>query len=122
MTQFHSVSPSHYSEIVFFLTLLLQQSSLKKFQCQFRTLQSYNYAFYGIAIWSHTYLLLPSRSQPTEVEYKYTEDGEKVRVAVRSGMMIPKPPGLKDRKDFKSRSGYAGMLCCPVDSRGSWTN
>lgn len=57
-------------------------------------------------------MLLHHYRQPTEVIYKYTEDGEKVRVAVRSGMVIPKPPTLKERKDFKSRSGYAGITWC----------
>jgi len=38
----------------------------------------------------------------------YTEDGEKVRVSRRSGRVIPKPPTLHDRTDWKSRSGYAG--------------
>ena len=42
--------------------------------------------------------------------YKYTEQGEKVRVSRRSGRIIPKPAELLDRKDFKSRSGYAGEL------------
>ena len=44
----------------------------------------------------------------------YTEDGEKVRVSKRSGKVIPKPPELRDRKDWKSRSGYAGESYVPA--------
>ena len=38
------------------------------------------------------------------------EDGSKVRVSKRSGCVLPKPPTLTDRKDFKSRSGYIGTV------------
>ena len=38
------------------------------------------------------------------------EDGSKVRVSKRSGCVLPKPPILTDRKDFKSRSGYIGTV------------
>ena len=48
-------------------------------------------------------------SKPCRVKYMYTKEGEKVRVSRRSGVVIPKPPTLKDRKDFKSRAGYAGL-------------
>ena len=49
-------------------------------------------------------------SKPCKVVYKYMEDGTKVRVSKRSGCVIPKPPHLADRKDFKSRSGYLGII------------
>ena len=49
-------------------------------------------------------------SKPCKVVYKYMEDGTKVRVSKRSGCVIPKPPDLADRKDFKSRSGYLGII------------
>ena len=39
----------------------------------------------------------------------YTEEGVKVRVSRRSGGVIPKPPEVKERRDFKSRSGYIGV-------------
>lgn len=35
--------------------------------------------------------------KPTEVEWKYTEEGEKVRVSVRTGRIIPKP--VVERRD-----------------------
>lgn len=51
-------------------------------------------------------LVDPEDNKPCKVIYKYLEDGSKVRVSKRSGCVIPKPPTLPDRKDFKSRSGY----------------
>ena len=55
-------------------------------------------------------LFLLSTSKPCRIKYMYTEDGEKVRVSKRSGKVIPKPAELRDRKDWKSRSGYPGGL------------
>lgn len=34
---------------------------------------------------------LPSTRKPTEVEWRFTEAGERVRVSSRSGRIIPKP-------------------------------
>ncbi|XP_013864700.1 large ribosomal subunit protein uL24m [Austrofundulus limnaeus] len=42
-------------------------------------------------------LIDPVDKQPTEVEWKFTEEGERVRVSVRTGRIIPKPPFV--RKD-----------------------
>ncbi|XP_030620736.1 large ribosomal subunit protein uL24m [Chanos chanos] len=42
-------------------------------------------------------LIDPSDRKPTEVTWKYTEEGEKVRVSVRTGRIIPKP--VFQRKD-----------------------
>ena len=49
-------------------------------------------------------------SKPCKIVYKFLEDGTKVRVSKRSGCVVPKPPDLADRKDFKSRSGYIGII------------
>lgn len=38
-----------------------------------------------------------SLRKPTEVEWKYTEEGERVRVSVRTGRIIPKP--IVERRD-----------------------
>ncbi|NXP03925.1 RM24 protein, partial [Thinocorus orbignyianus] len=35
--------------------------------------------------------------KPTEVEWRYTEEGERVRVSLRSGRIIPLP--LRQRRD-----------------------
>ncbi|CAG10797.1 unnamed protein product, partial [Tetraodon nigroviridis] len=42
-------------------------------------------------------LIDPSDRKPTEVEWKYTEEGERVRVSVRTGRIIPKP--VVERRD-----------------------
>ncbi|KAJ8335247.1 hypothetical protein SKAU_G00408860 [Synaphobranchus kaupii] len=42
-------------------------------------------------------LIDPSDRKPTEVDWRFTEEGEKVRVAVRTGRIIPKP--TVQRKD-----------------------
>ena len=44
-------------------------------------------------------------SKPCEVQYKYLEDGTKVRVSERSGSVVPEPPALNDIK-----SGYIGAV------------
>ncbi|XP_043935744.1 39S ribosomal protein L24, mitochondrial isoform X2 [Protopterus annectens] len=36
-------------------------------------------------------LVDPSDRKPTDVEWRYTEEGEKVRVSVRTGRIVPKP-------------------------------
>ena len=46
--------------------------------------------------------------KPCRVKYKFTESGEKVRISRRTGSVIPKSPELRERRDFKSRSGYVG--------------
>lgn len=38
-----------------------------------------------------------ARRKPTEVEWRYTEEGERVRVSLRSGRILPVPP--QPRKD-----------------------
>ncbi|XP_039976885.1 probable 39S ribosomal protein L24, mitochondrial [Xiphias gladius] len=42
-------------------------------------------------------LIDPSDRKPTEVEWKFTEEGERVRVSVRTGRIIPKP--VVERRD-----------------------
>ncbi|KAG7500338.1 hypothetical protein JOB18_016062 [Solea senegalensis] len=42
-------------------------------------------------------LIDPSDRKPTEVEWRYTEEGERVRVSVRTSRIIPKP--IVERKD-----------------------
>ncbi|XP_042641010.1 39S ribosomal protein L24, mitochondrial [Tyto alba] len=42
-------------------------------------------------------LVDPEDRKPTEVEWRYTEEGERVRVSLRSGRIIPLP--LKQRRD-----------------------
>ncbi|XP_044278584.1 39S ribosomal protein L24, mitochondrial [Varanus komodoensis] len=41
-------------------------------------------------------LIDPADRQPTEVEWRYTEEGERVRVSLRTGRIIPKPPEQRE--------------------------
>lgn len=51
-------------------------------------------------------LVDPNDLQSTEVEWRFTEEGEKVRVSSRTGRIIPLPKSLEETMDFKSRSVY----------------
>ncbi|KAM8883677.1 large ribosomal subunit protein uL24m [Synchiropus picturatus] len=42
-------------------------------------------------------LIDPSDRKPTEIEWRFTEEGERVRVSVRTGRIIPKP--VVERRD-----------------------
>ena len=45
-------------------------------------------------------------SKPTAIEWRYTEEGEKVRVSSRSGRIIPLPPSHYETVDYKSPQAY----------------
>ncbi|XP_049284852.1 probable 39S ribosomal protein L24, mitochondrial [Anopheles funestus] len=68
----------------------------------------------GIMIKSESPLLVtnqvqlvdPSDLQATAIEWRYTEDGEKVRVSTRSGRIIPIPKTNEETNDYKSKSTY----------------
>lgn len=51
-------------------------------------------------------LVDPSDLKPTSFEWRYTEEGEKVRVSVRTGRIIPTPASIEETRDFKSRAAY----------------
>jgi len=51
-------------------------------------------------------LVDPTDEKPTKVEWRYREDGEKVRVSVRSGRIIPIPLTAEETVDFKTRGTY----------------
>ena len=40
----------------------------------------------------HTDCVVSLCSQPTEVEWRFTEEGEEVRVSARTGRIVPLPP------------------------------
>lgn len=48
-------------------------------------------------------------SEPTEIEWRYKEDGRKVRVSTRTGRIIPKPVGADELGDFVTPATYLGM-------------
>lgn len=51
-------------------------------------------------------LVDPSDLKPCEVVYRYTEEGEKVRVSKRTGQVIPVPPDAEATIDYVKPSAY----------------
>ena len=81
--------------------------------CHHRTVGKDN-DYPGVLIKSESPLLVtnqvalidPSDLQTTEVEWRFTEEGEKVRISTRTGRIIPVPKMNEETKDFKSESTY----------------
>lgn len=48
----------------------------------------------------------PTDLQPTEFVWRFTEEGEKVRVSLRSGRVIPLPATAEETMDYKSKKTY----------------
>lgn len=48
----------------------------------------------------------PSDLQGCEFEWRYTEDGEKVRVSTRTGRLIPIPESNNHTHDYKTKGAY----------------
>ncbi|KAK9872452.1 hypothetical protein WA026_017921 [Henosepilachna vigintioctopunctata] len=48
----------------------------------------------------------PSDLKPTPIEWRYTEEGEKVRVSTRTGRIIPIPATNEETRDYKTRRAY----------------
>lgn len=51
-------------------------------------------------------LVDPSDLQGCEFEWRYTEDGEKVRVSTRTGRLIPIPESNNHTHDYKTKGAY----------------
>lgn len=51
-------------------------------------------------------LIDPLDLQAAEVEWRFTEEGERVRVSLRSGRIIPVPKMNEETKDYKSLTTY----------------
>ncbi|KAK7580041.1 hypothetical protein V9T40_000670 [Parthenolecanium corni] len=51
-------------------------------------------------------LIDPSDMLPCEIQWRYTEKGEKVRVSVRSGRIVPVPIVARETYDFKTPTSY----------------
>lgn len=43
---------------------------------------------------------------PLQAEWRFTEEGEKVRVSVRSGRIIPIPRMAEETPDYKTKGTY----------------
>ncbi|CAG2232538.1 ADK [Mytilus edulis] len=60
-----------------------------------------------LLVTSEVRLVDPADNEPTDIEWKYTEDGKKVRVSVRSGRILPLPAAADDYyDDFTQISSY----------------
>lgn len=59
-----------------------------------------------LLVTSQVKLIDPVDLQAADVEWRFTEEGEKVRVSLRSGRIIPIPKMNQETKDFKSESTY----------------
>jgi len=51
-------------------------------------------------------LIDPTDSLPTEIEWRFTEDGDKVRVSKRTGRIIPMPTMAEETYDYKQAKTY----------------
>lgn len=51
-------------------------------------------------------LVNPSDLSSTPVEWRYTEEGERVRVGTRTGRIIPIPASVEETMDYKSKATY----------------
>lgn len=51
-------------------------------------------------------LVDPADLQNTEIEWRYTEEGDKVRVSLRTGRIIPVPVQAQETYDYKSKRTY----------------
>ena len=60
--------------------------------------------------YSNVMLIDPSTGLPTKVATRFLEDGSKVRVAKKSGHIIPKPDPLADRKVRSIVVGWMFMM------------
>lgn len=54
----------------------------------------------------HVRLVDPSDLQGCEFEWRYTEEGEKVRVSIRTGRIIPVPESNNQTHDYKTKGAY----------------
>ncbi|KAJ0171976.1 hypothetical protein K1T71_012739 [Dendrolimus kikuchii] len=71
-------------------------------------------SFPGVTIQSEAPLLVttgvklvdPETLKPTDIEWRYTEEGDKVRVSSSSSRIIPIPKAAEETMDFKSKDLY----------------
>lgn len=51
-------------------------------------------------------LVDPADLQPTDFEWRFTEDGKKMRVSLRTGREIPVPASHEETYDYKAKQSY----------------
>jgi len=59
-----------------------------------------------LLVTSQVKLVDPADNKPTDIEWRYTEKGERVRVSLSTGRIIPLPTGAKELEDFVNPSTY----------------
>lgn len=59
-----------------------------------------------LLVTSQVALVDPSDLKATPIEWRYTEDGQHVRVSTRTGRIIPMPATAEETIDFKSKATY----------------
>lgn len=67
----------------------------------------YNFVERPLLVHSQVALVDPGDLLPTEVEWGYTEEGEKVRVSVRTGRILPMSRKSIETHQYKSPATYA---------------
>lgn len=70
----------------------------KRFEKANEKRAGYQYLAEGLIHVSNVNLIDPVSGKPTRLRHQFTEDGSKVRVAARSGSIIPKP----DRSNYRA--------------------
>lgn len=59
-----------------------------------------------LLVTSEIALVDPSDLTATGIEWRYTDDGKKVRVSTRTGRLIPIPASMEETIDYKSKATY----------------
>lgn len=59
-----------------------------------------------LLVTSEVALLDPADNKPTKVVWRYTDEGEEVRVSVRTGRIIPMPKQAYETYDYKEKKYY----------------
>lgn len=59
-----------------------------------------------LLVTSEVALVDPSDLKSTPIEWRYTEDGDYVRVSARTGRLIPVPASAEETIDYKSKATY----------------
>ena len=70
------------------------------------------YSFHTRVIFRLTvlsWLLIKFTRKPTTAEWRYTEQGERIRISKRTGLEIPIPKNAEETIDYTTRAGYPGM-------------
>nr|CAG4634955.1 EOG090X0ADH [Alona affinis] len=60
-----------------------------------------------LLVTSEVALVDPSDNKATQVDWRFTEKGEKVRTSKRTGHIIPIPVTANETIDYKTKAGYA---------------